>query len=73
MKTLLLAFCICIMSLVNLYPQDKEPGNWTSYLHLESGFMYPDGSISENIAIRQNLSSYYIDQVSNGNISSDTY
>ena len=47
--------------------------NWQSFNHIEGGMIYPEGSIRENIAIRQNISSYYVDQVSNGHVYSETY
>lgn len=60
------------MSASKLYSQDispETPQKWTQFIHFESGIMYPNGSIKENIAIRQNISSYYVSQYSNGLIS----
>ena len=57
---------------LDLYSQDlpvKTQHNWIQFLHLESGLMYPSGSVKEDIAIRQNISSYYVNQYSNGYIS----
>ena len=74
MKIFLLSLNLIIISCLNLHAQtmvDKTTGNWTSFLHLESGFIYPAGNIRENLPIRQNVSSYYVDQNSNGFISSE--
>ncbi len=76
MKNTLLCICLIILPLVNLLSQDatgSAANKWTNLLHLEAGIMNPDGKIKDNIAVRQNISSYYVDQVSDGNITSDTY
>ncbi len=76
MKNVLLTLGLIILPLAGLHcqePSDKTAGNHTGFLHLESGFMYPHGKIRENIAVRQNISSYYVDQSSDGHVSSETY
>jgi len=75
MKHYLLTLYILFAAGMSLNSQDItiNPGgekNW--FLHLESGIMYPSGTIKDNIAIRQNISSYYVNQSSDGEISSET-
>jgi hypothetical protein len=75
MKKIALILCLIIIPGVPLHSQvlsEKQPGNWVRFIQVESGFMYPDGTIKESIAIRQNISSYYVNQSSNGYISSST-
>lgn len=75
MKKTLVLLGLMAMSIPAIFTQDvslKPPGNWVTNLHIESGFVYPDGTIRENIAIRQNISSYYVYQSSSGYISSST-
>ena len=67
MKKLLMLLCLMVTAITALYPQDvstRQPDKWVSYLHLESGFMNPSGTIRENISIRQNISAYYVYQSS---------
>ncbi|MFO7722100.1 MAG: hypothetical protein R6V49_02655 [Bacteroidales bacterium] len=45
---------------------------WKSYLHGEAGTLFLNTSITERLAIRQNVSSYYASQSSTGEISSNT-
>ena len=76
MKNSALLLCFIFIYGLNLYSQDissKPPENRTWFLHLESGYIYPEGSIRESIAIRQNISSYYVNQDTDGHISSETY
>jgi hypothetical protein len=59
-----------------VFPQNDENKNtdgWEKFIHVEAGFLYPEGSIKESIPIRQNLSYYYVDQYSDGYVSSETY
>lgn len=75
MKKSLLFFLTILTAGLNLLSQDvsTEPSQkWLKYLHLETGIIYPAGSIKENIAIRQNLSSYFVNQYSEGEIISAT-
>ncbi len=41
-------------------------------VYFEAGFLYPQGTIKESLSIRQNLSYYYVNQQSDGSISSST-
>jgi hypothetical protein len=75
MRKILLFFCALLVSNMGMHSQelsDKSPHKWIKFLHIESGFIYPKGTIKDNISIRQNISSNYVDQSSNGNISSET-
>jgi hypothetical protein len=75
MKNPALTFCLLIISGISLYSQEETanpPGDWSRFIHIEGGFSYPSGTIKESIAIRQNLSSYFVNQSSNGEISSET-
>ena len=75
MRKIALILCLIILPCVRLHSQvlsEKQPGSWVRFLQVESGFMYPGGTIKENIAIRQNISSYYVYQSSNGYVSSYT-
>jgi hypothetical protein len=75
MKNLILLLCFTFMPLISLYPQDtsEEPlHNWNSYFNIESGFIYPVGSLRENFPIRQNISSFYVNQTTDGEISSES-
>ncbi|MFW5877985.1 MAG: hypothetical protein ACOCUP_02615 [bacterium] len=69
-------FLLLFMIFLQLNSQDLPAtgdSNWQRFIHIEGGMIYPEGSIRENIAIRQNISSYYVDQVSNGHVYSETY
>jgi len=75
MKKLILSLSILLAAGVQMYSQEEysEPSQkWLKYIHIETGFMYPAGNIKENIAIRQNLSSYFVNQYSEGEIMSET-
>jgi hypothetical protein len=75
MKHLVLAFFIVINSLLSLYSQnndEKQHSDWLRFLYPEFGFIYPEGSVKENIAIRQNINSFYVNQSSYGHIYSES-
>lgn len=75
MKKSLLPLFLLLAAGLNLHSQDasiESTQKWLKYLHIETGFMYPAGSIKESIAIRQNLSSYFVNQYSEGEINSAT-
>jgi hypothetical protein len=75
MKPHVLAFIFIINSLLSLYSQnnnEKLQPDWQRFIYLESGFIYPEGSIKENIAIRQNINSFYVNQGSYGHIYSES-
>lgn len=72
----LIFLCLSVLFYSNIYAQDISQSIQTipaSFLHLEAGYIYPDGTIRDNIAIRQNISSFYVDQTSDGYISSDNH
>ncbi len=76
MRKILPVFLLLFMIFLQINSQDvpaMEDNNWQSFIHIEGGMIYPEGSIRENIAIRQNISSYYVDQSSNGHVYSETY
>ena len=73
-KTLITIILATIPFIAGL-PQNNgnQPANdWKKYIHIEVGAIYPEGTISESLAIRQNISYYYANQYSNGSISSET-
>lgn len=74
MKNYIITLGIGLISCIALYPQDlsDNPQKWASFIHLESGFVYPTTRIKESIAIRQNISSYFVNQSTKGEISSNT-
>jgi len=75
MKEFLIVLSFLALPVMTLYSQEidaKPSDNWKSYIHLESGFMYPSGTVKESIAIRQNISSYFVNQSSDGQIYSET-
>lgn len=72
MRYILFSVCLVILPLIKTFSQDtvdKQPHNWTKSLHIETGCVYPNGTIKESIAIRQNISSYYANEYSNGYVS----
>lgn len=75
MRTTIILIYLILLSCLKLSSQDRKDKplhNWTRFLHLETGIIYPNGAIKESIAIRQNISSYYVNQSSGGYISSAT-
>jgi hypothetical protein len=75
MKNLLLAINIAILPLTQLSSQDpiqKEKPSWVSSLRIESGLSFPSGAIKDHIAIRQNVSSYHVNQYNSGQVFSET-
>ncbi len=76
MRHILLFSGILLIPVITLHCQDlqdRQGGGLSTFLHVEAGAVYPDGKIRESIAIRQNISSYFVDQVSNGRVSAETY
>ena len=75
MKKINYLFLIVLLYPAMLFSQDNPSrrDTWKSRIHIEGGALYPEGQIRENIAIRQNVSSYYIYQSSRGYITSETY
>lgn len=74
MKRNLLFFSALLLCLSQGYSQDplslKEKKS-AGFLHFEFGAHYPSGSVKESIPVRQNISSYYVDQLNGGQVSSD--
>ncbi len=75
MKYSLVSLFILFAAGLNVHSQEMVSApapKWTKSIHLESGLIYPKGSIKESIAIRQNISSYFVNQSSDGEILSVT-
>ncbi|HRZ49931.1 MAG TPA: hypothetical protein P5338_11115 [Bacteroidales bacterium] len=71
-KPLLSAFLFLLATgLLAQGSPENTPSRWQHRLQLEAGFSFPSGSISENLAIRQNISSYYVYQSSQGSVYCD--
>lgn len=69
-----LLFSLLFFLATGLFAQsspDKASAMWQHRLQLEAGFSFPSGSISENLAIRQNISSYYVYQSAQGTVYCD--
>lgn len=62
---LLLFFCFSAFS---QEVSDDPPKGWINLLHAEAGFTFPNNTVRESLAIRQNMSSYYSYQSSQGQI-----
>lgn len=76
MKKYLIFLALYVVGNSYLYSQvasEEKSKNWKSQINVEAGMIYPNGNIRENVSIRQNISSFYVDQVSNGTVYSDTY
>jgi hypothetical protein len=75
MKKLTCFVFIVIICITNIYSQatnDEPTALWKMNFTAEAGYQYPKGSVRESIAIRQNISSYFVNQSTNGQISSGT-
>lgn len=75
MRTQLLITCTILLQVCSLCAQDqseKPNTGWSQSLHLDAGFLFPSGSIKENIAVRQNISYYYANHSSDGYVSAET-
>ena len=75
MRNLLITISLIFLSGIKLFSQDitdKPPHNWAKFVHIETGWVYPNGTIKESIAVRQNISSYYVNQYSTGYVSATT-
>ncbi|HYW95116.1 MAG TPA: hypothetical protein VE870_05985 [Bacteroidales bacterium] len=62
---------LIILPIPGVFCQETQ-NDWMIFIHIESGLMYPNSKIRKSIPIRQNVSSYIVDQVSYGEISSET-
>jgi hypothetical protein len=75
MKKLTCFVFIVIICITRIYSQETSNGPtslWKMNINAEGGFQYPKGSVRESIAIRQNISSYFVNQSTNGQITSGT-
>ncbi len=75
MRDCFLILSLILFPLLTLHSQeltDEGEKKWNGFLYPEAGFVFPDGTIRDRIAIRQNISSYYVDQTSDGHVSSET-
>lgn len=72
-KHLLITFTI-LFQVISLCGQDsaKDASVWKQSLHLDAGFLFPSGTIKEDIAVRQNISHYYTSHSSQGYVSAET-
>jgi len=77
MKKVVFTFCFAVLQVLYLQAQEMPagapPGRWVSFVHVESGLLNPSGTIRDNIAIRQNISSFFVNQVSDGEINSTAF
>lgn len=75
MRYVLIATVLTIIPFIRTFPQNETNPTSNSqkkYIHIETGYIYPEGKIKENISIRQNLNYYSVVQYSDGYISSET-
>jgi hypothetical protein len=76
MRKILILLLLFSGPVLTAYPQQEEKqstGRWGKFIHVEAGFIYPEGSIKESIPIRQNPDYFYVSQYSDGNVWSETY
>ena len=76
MKNYLLAICLLCTYALDMHSQElseKPSARQTVFILLESGFIYPGGNIRESLAIRQNISSWHVNQSATGNIFADSH
>lgn len=75
MQKALITFILTTISFITASSQNngnQTISDWKRYFHIEVGYIYPEGTIKESLAIRQNISYFYANQYSNGYISSTT-
>ena len=76
MKKTIFTFSLIVLQVFYLHAQEMSanapPAGWPGFLLLEAGTISPAGTIRDNIAIRQNISSFYVNQVSEGEVNSAT-
>jgi len=75
MKKNLILLILTTIPFLPVFPQGD--GNQTAnkhkkFLHVEAGYIFPEGTIRERISIRQNISYYYDEHYSSGYIFSET-
>jgi hypothetical protein len=61
-------FCLFYSGVLSQEISEKPPAKWNSFLHMESGLVFPGGSIKEGLNIRQNISGWNVHQQSYGNV-----
>jgi hypothetical protein len=71
-STLIMLMVLICYGAIAQESTDQPSKKWINLIHFESGFTFPNGSISEGLAVRQNISSYYAEQSSQGQISATT-
>jgi hypothetical protein len=72
-KFILLKIFLTSISAGIIFPQNQDnqsPGERRNFIHIEAGYIYPEGTIKESVAIRQNISYFTPDQYSGGSVSS---
>lgn len=75
MEKSLITFILATIPFITASTQsdgNQATNEWKKSIHFEAGYIYPQGTIKESVAIRQNISYYYVNQYSNGYISSTT-
>ncbi len=75
MKKSLCTIILASLPFITIFTQtneSKSANDRKKYIYIEAGYIYPEGTIRENLSIRQNISYYYADNYSNGYISSFT-
>lgn len=69
--SILLATTACLLTSAQ-FIDDPPPDTWQRFISVEGGMIYPEGEIKESVSIRQNISYYYVNQYSDGYVSSET-
>ena len=73
MKKNIFVIILLAFPFTTVLPQtDNNKPSRRQSVSFEAGFIYPQGTIKESLSIRQNLSYYYVNQYSDGSISSST-
>jgi hypothetical protein len=75
MKCTMISILLSTMPLLTLtaqYGDDPPSNDWQQFIYFEGGMIYPEGAIKESVSIRQNISYYYVNQYSDGYVSSET-
>lgn len=75
MKKSIFRIILLAFPLISVIPQtvsNQTTNEGKKSIHFEIGYIYPQGTIKESVSVRQNISYYYVNQFSNGFISSTT-
>ena len=51
---------------------DQQTNKWKKFIHIETGWIFPAGTIRESVSIRQDISYYYDGYFSSGYVFSET-